>query len=658
MPVTSVERPDDLTAEWLTAAIGAGAVEGFTTERIGTGQMSECYRVALTYADGDTGPASLVLKVAASDPASRQTGLALGLYEREVRFYSDIAPRVGGPVAPCFSSAYDSGTGIFHLLLGDAAPAAVGDEIRGATAEQAMLAMTELGHLHAPLLGQAAMADVDWLNRDSPMNQALITQLYAGFLDRYADDIAAPHRDVCDRLVASFDAYLDEAPDLVHGLVHGDYRLDNMLFGQPGADRPLTVVDWQTVTWGPATMDVAYFMGCALSDDTRRDNYDALLTAYHDALGPNPAISIGDVREGVRRQSFFGVMMAIVSSMLVERTDRGDEMFMTMLRRHSQHVLDTDALATLPAPSAPEPLRPAGEDEGAHPPGAEPLWSESWYADFVDESQGIGGWFRLGVMPNENRAWVNALVCGPGIPTVAVNDFEVAIPADAGAIRTDAFELTHGAVDPLQTYDVRLRGSGQAYDDPSALLRGESGRPVDLAMDLRWTTVGIPYQYRLTPRYEIPCTVSGTVTFDGTTIEVDAVAGQRDHSWGVRDWWSMDWVWSALHLHDGTHLHGVDLRIPGAPPMGVGYVQPPDGALVELQNVTAREVFGDNDLPVSTELSLEPTDVTATVEIQGHAPVLLTSADGRVSRFPRAWATVTTADGRTGVGWLEWNRSQ
>ena len=42
----------------------------------------------------------------------------------------------------------------------------------------------------------------------------------------------------------------------------------------------------------------------------------------------------------------------------------------------------------------------------------------------------------------------------------------------------------------------------------------------------------------------------------------------------------------------------------------------------------------------------------------GHAPVLLTATDGRVSQFPRAWATVTTADGRTGVGWLEWNRSQ
>jgi hypothetical protein len=657
VPVTDVGRPDDLTAEWLTAAVGAGTVQRFATERIGTGQMSECYRVALSYADGNTG--SVVLKVAATDPASRQTGLALGLYEREVRFYTDIAPRIGGPVAPCYSSGFDAQTGVFHLLLGDADPAVVGDEIRGASIEQAMLAMAELGRLHAPLLGQDAMADVEWLNRESPMNQALIAQLYAGFADRYAERINPAHRDVCEKLVASFDAYLaqESEADRVHGLVHGDYRLDNMLFGQEGADRPLTVVDWQTVSWGPAMIDVAYFLGCALADDLRRDNYDALLREYHAALGPDAVLSIDDVRDGVRRQTFFGVMMAIVSSMLVERTERGDDMFVVMLSRHAQHVLDSGALDALPEPAAPEALQPAGKDEGAHTPGAEPLWSESWYADFADEQQGVGGWFRVGLIPNQNTAWVNALLCGPGLPTIAVNDFHARIPDDYSVVRTDAIELNHAATEPLRTYRVTLRGRGQAYDDPSALLRNESGRPVDLSMDLTWTTVGTPYQYRLTPRYEIPCTVSGTVVADSRTIDLDNVPGQRDHSWGVRDWWSMDWVWSALHLHDGSHLHGVDLRIPGAPPMGVGYIQPPDGSLVELQTVTARESFGDNDLPRTTTLAMKPGDVTATVEIKGHAPVLLTAADGRVSQFPRAWATVTTGDGRTGVGWLEWNRN-
>ena len=44
-----VERPSDLTVEWLTSAIGT-PIAGFTYERIGTGQMSECFRVELSHA--------------------------------------------------------------------------------------------------------------------------------------------------------------------------------------------------------------------------------------------------------------------------------------------------------------------------------------------------------------------------------------------------------------------------------------------------------------------------------------------------------------------------------------------------------------------------------------------------------------------------------
>lgn len=142
------------------------------------------------------------------------------------------------------------------------------------------------------------------------------------------------------------------------------------------------------------------------------------------------------------------------------------------------------------------------------------------------------------------------------------------------------------------------------------------------------------------------------MTADGRSYAFTGAAGQRDHSWAARDWWSMDWVWSALHLDDGTHVHGLDLRIPGAPRMSAGYVQRA-GEVVELTTVTARETFGDNHLPLGTTLELEPGALSATIDPRGHAPVLLTSGDGRVSHFPRAWATVTTADGRTGVGWLE-----
>src|ERR1700733_7435431 len=251
-----VERPGDLTGAWLTAAIGAGTIADFGVERIGTGQMSECYRVQLAYADsgpGDRRPESVVLKVAATDPMSRQTGVSLGLYERAVCFYRDIAPHLHGPVAPCYHAAYDVSAGIFDVLLGDANPAVVGDEIRGATTAQAKLAVTELARLQGPLLGDTTLADAPWLHRDTPVNQGLITALHAAFVDRYGDRIAPQHRMVCERLVGGFDAYLAEeaGEGRIQGLVHGDYRLDNMLFGARRADRPLTAVDWKTGARGP-----------------------------------------------------------------------------------------------------------------------------------------------------------------------------------------------------------------------------------------------------------------------------------------------------------------------------------------------------------------------------------------------------------------------
>jgi hypothetical protein len=84
--LATVRTVEDLDAGWLQAALDSGPVSSFETEQIGTGQMSSSHRVRLRFADGGA-PATAVLKVAASDFTSRATGLGLGIYEREVRFY-------------------------------------------------------------------------------------------------------------------------------------------------------------------------------------------------------------------------------------------------------------------------------------------------------------------------------------------------------------------------------------------------------------------------------------------------------------------------------------------------------------------------------------------------------------------------------------------
>lgn len=656
---------DELDAAWLAQALESGPIASFETEPIGTGQMSESHRVSLLYAEGRPpgAPASVVLKLAAQDMASRATGVGLGIYAREVRFYDELGPRIGGPLPACSLALFDESEGWFTLLLEDASDARAGDQIAGCGVAEARLAMEALARLHAPVLGDPTLAGTDWLNRPSPINQALVAQLLPGFIERYGERISEEHRALCERFVGRLDAWLGDRRE-PQGLVHGDFRLDNLLFGTGEAAKPLTVVDWQTVGWGGAVTDAAYFLGGGLRIEDRREHERELLGAYHAALLAN------GVEEGVlpwelcweeyRRHAFAGVLMSILAPMIVERTERGDEMFMAMLARHAQHALDLEAEELLPAPdSAPAaPLRPAPQDESPHESAPEPLWNESWYFDAIAPDGSVGAWVRVGLYPNLGICWYTALVCGPERPTVAAVDFAAPLPGPDLSLQTGTLRAEHRCESPLERFSLTLEAQAESFEDPSTILRGEPGTPQTLALDLAWETAGEPYAYRLTTRYEIPCQVSGTIGIGEERLQLREAVGQRDHSWGARDWWSMDWVWSAAHLLDGTHLHAVELRLPGMPTLGVGYAQGAGSPLVELTGVAAAESVGPDGLIEDARLLLDPLGLEVELRPLAHAPLRLLAEDGRVSHFPRSICAVRCADGREGLAWVEWNLNQ
>jgi len=170
--------------------------------------------------------------------------------------------------------------------------------------------------------------------------------LLPGFLERYADTLTPEHQEVCHLFVEHLPAYLRlrGGPGTVS---HGDFRLDNLLF-QPDDPRPV-VVDWQTAAWGGASADVAYFIGGCLGTEDRRAHEQELLAHYHDALRRRGVrdYSLVRLRADSRRDTFAGILMAIVASMVVQRTERGDLMFLTSATRHAQHALDAGAPALL-----------------------------------------------------------------------------------------------------------------------------------------------------------------------------------------------------------------------------------------------------------------------------------------------------------------------
>ena len=91
-----------------------------------------------------------------------------------------------------------------------------------------------------------------------------------------------------DRLIEWLPAHLPIADDAV-SIVHGDFRLDNMIF-DPNESRILAVIDWELSTLGHPLADFAYHM---MSRHIPRDGMRGLGGVDLDALGiPDEATAI------------------------------------------------------------------------------------------------------------------------------------------------------------------------------------------------------------------------------------------------------------------------------------------------------------------------------------------------------------------------------
>jgi hypothetical protein len=347
-----------LTPERITRSLRAGgtlpsgvSVVGLDATQVGTGQMASCARLALRY-DGDTdAPASLVAKIPALDMASRRAGSA-GAYETEVRFYEQIAPQVSVRVPQCYFSEVGPEPGDFLLLLEDLAPAEQGDQLGGCDPALAELAVIEAAGLHAPTFGATDLREAHaWLVRrmvgtGAPGMGAVMASMYPAWCERYDGRIDPEVVALGERIIGRLEAYY--ADDGFRSVIHGDYRLDNLLFGTAEGGPAVAVVDWQTHLWGDPISDISYFLGAGLVPEDRRAHERDLVESYRDAMRANGVtISADECWARYRRHAVAGWHMAIFAAMVVARTDRGDDMFTTMANRHGRQMLDLDTESLL-----------------------------------------------------------------------------------------------------------------------------------------------------------------------------------------------------------------------------------------------------------------------------------------------------------------------
>lgn len=352
--VAVIDLPEHLTPEWLTLALRAAGHATTVTDvvhtQVGTGQMGTSIRCEMTFAgDPDGAPSSVVAKLPSPDPSRR--AMVAGIYRTEVEFYRDLAPTLAVRTPDVLHSGISSDWCEFVLLLEDLAPSVQGNQIAGCSVAHARVGAVNLAGLHGPRWCDITLADTEWMStiddEGAEMVGAITASATETFIENYGDRLAGQDAELLRSLAPVLPGWILARPERFAPL-HGDYRLDNLMFRDDESD-PVAAVDWQTVTLGLPGRDLAYFVSTSLSPEDRRTHEDEIVAEYHQALigyGVSE-YSLEQCVEDYRFGMLQGPLITIVGAAYGERTERGDEMFLTMAARSCQAIRDLGTLDLL-----------------------------------------------------------------------------------------------------------------------------------------------------------------------------------------------------------------------------------------------------------------------------------------------------------------------
>ncbi len=295
-------------------------------------------------------------------------------------------------------------------------------------------------------------------------------------------------------------------------------------------------------------------------------------------------------------------------------------------------------------------------DEAPHEAGADRRWGESWYVDFSDVS-GRGGFLRLVTWPNLGRAWVWA-VWVDGDRLVLVRDHDVPLPRGGGIeVRATGLWADFVREASMSHWTHGLEAFGVALDDPADAWGDERGHRTPLGFDLEWEALAPPFDHpgaSVRPgegHYQHHGRVHGEVLVGDDTIAFDGT-GERDHSWGVRDWWDVGWHWAAFQLGERICVSVARPDRPGTE-HATGYVAIEGGEPHPVLQAAVSTGDRVGSFPARVRYELE-TGLVADAQIVAVTPVLVPPPDGGpAGRLTRALCRFDSDEGG-GTGWVEW----
>ena len=351
---------DELTPEWLTEVLWASgalaadaSVASATTTPFaeGIGFLSYLYRVDLTY-QGSAGdaPATVIVKFPTDVPEMRGIADGLAFYQRELRFYRELADRVPFRTAAVHAAAMADDGSDFVLVMEDLSSLRSLDQAAGVTGEEAVLAARTLAAFHAGFWG-TDLSDLEttFLPLDNPVHRAVLPQIFASGWEQ----AKVNGRDLLtDEIVAFGDRFSELLPWALEQmstgttLVHGDWRADNLLVD--GGE--LAALDFQIMGTAAGAYDLAYFMSQSMEPGVRRTHGAAVIDNYFDTLAEAGVTVDREAEERVLRVATAFCLIYPVATFAGwdALPENSREMSRSMLQRCITAAVDLDALSLLP----------------------------------------------------------------------------------------------------------------------------------------------------------------------------------------------------------------------------------------------------------------------------------------------------------------------
>jgi aminoglycoside/choline kinase family phosphotransferase len=356
----------EISVDWLNDALagsgvtGGAAISGFEREVIGEGAgfVGELSRFTLQY-DGQANgaPRTVIAKLPTADEAVRNMAQLFGFYEREVRFYEEIAGQVKLRTPRRLFSAMDPAAGRYVLLLEDLAPGRCGDQLASCSLDEARLALREIAKFHAAWWNNPRLDEFPWLPAlDEPLLrqvlQAIYRQSWPFFEETLRDRLPAAIFDIGRRFGESFEALAERWAGRPRTIVHTDFRLDNMFFALADGS-PFALIDWQIAQRGLGPGDIAYFLAGNFPPDVRRQHEQALLQTYHETLRAS-GVTNYDFEQCWEeyRMSMLTLFILLVTNRenvdIAAYGERAQTLIDTMIDRYTTAIVDLNAAEFLP----------------------------------------------------------------------------------------------------------------------------------------------------------------------------------------------------------------------------------------------------------------------------------------------------------------------